>query len=136
MIFVQLSGFTSFTAPPSVRLSCCKDNDAIALYLLSEERPQIVVVSNQIDTTTQQLFKILGSQNVIEHLWWHGDKQIYITTLSLLPSCNRTKKAHASDSESLLQLGLMSTDKVDVFLQSPHITTNNVFSACKYTECF
>ena len=71
------------------------------------------------------LFKILGSQNIIKHLWWHGDKQIYITTLSLLPSCNRTQKAHASNSESLLQLGLMSTDKFDVFLQGPHITTNN-----------
>ena len=49
----------------STTLSSCKDIDAIALYLLTEKRPQVLMISYQIDTTAEKLLQVLGGFDVI-----------------------------------------------------------------------
>ena len=72
----------------STTLSCCKDIDAILFYLLFEERPEITMVTYQIDMTAQQLFQILGSLDIIEEFGRHGDKYIHIATFMVLIASN------------------------------------------------
>ena len=48
----------------STTLSCCKDIDAIVLYLLTEEWAQVLMVADQVDAASKKLLQVLGSLNV------------------------------------------------------------------------
>ena len=45
---------------------------------------------------------------MIVELRWHSDKQVYIASLFVFVTGNRTKKAHGADAKPRLQLGGMS----------------------------
>lgn len=93
-----------------------EQSDAIAFNLLTEEGAQVLVISDQIDTATKKLLKILSGFNVVIELRGHGDKEIDIAAFVLFASGHRTKKPHRGNAEALLQLLLMLTDDVDICL--------------------
>ena len=90
-----------------VILSCCKDIDAIAFYLLAEERAQVFVILYQVDLAPQKLLQVLCSQNVIEELGGHNYKQVNIAIFAMIATSHRAKQSHAYNAELLLQLRLM-----------------------------
>ena len=69
-------------------LSCCKDIDAILLYLFFEKRSEVLVVTYQVNTTAKQVLKILGSLNIVEELGRHGDIDVHIATLMMVTTSN------------------------------------------------
>ena len=97
-------------------LSCCKDIDAIAFYLLTEEWAQMLVVSYQVNTATKKLLEILGGFDVNKEFRRHRDKEVNVATLVLFASGHRSEKAHRGNAKALLQLWLMLTDNVDICL--------------------
>ena len=88
----------------STTLSCCKDINAIAFYLLTEKWAQMLVVSYQVNTATKTLLKILGGFDVNKEFGRHGDKEINVATFVLFASGHRSEKAHRCDAKALLQL--------------------------------